>query len=131
MKTGVPDATAHRSRPQSPHCSTALPRWWDVVVTKNFLTSPALPPLKGHCLPSPPLCRGPEAALGGRRAIVSDIFLLVPEREFYGSFATATRSRALNSWLEETGAGTYHRFAWSLTIVPLVNLRLQRPFETA
>lgn len=52
MKPGMPDATAHRPRPQSPGCSIALPRWWDVVVTKDSLISPALPPLKGHCLPS-------------------------------------------------------------------------------
>lgn len=51
MKPGVPDATAHPPRPQSPDCSTALPRWWDMVVTKNSLPSPALPPLDGHCLP--------------------------------------------------------------------------------
>lgn len=50
-RPGMPDATAHRPRPQSPDGSTALPRWWHVVTTKNSLISLALPPLEGHCLP--------------------------------------------------------------------------------
>lgn len=111
MKPGVPDATAHHPRPQSPVCSNALPRWLDVVVTKDSLISLALPPLLVR--PSGEVVEPrPRGHSNGPRATV---FLLVLQSKAVDTSPLQWRATLSScGWKRPDAPGKYYRLQWSL-----------------
>jgi hypothetical protein len=119
MKPGVPDATAHRPRPQSLDCLTALPRLWIVVVTIDSLYRR---PCRNACLRGKAAQPGPR---GRSRRPAIDRFSTCR------NFATSMESRTPASWLEVAGRGRQLSPARveSPTIRLLRILRPRRPVE--
>lgn len=110
MKPGVPDATAHRPCPYLPVCSNALPRWWDVVVTRGSLISLALPP--SLVRPSGEVAQPrPRNLPNGPRATV---FLLVLRSKAVDTSPLQWRATLSScGWKRPYAPGKYYRLEWS------------------